>query len=57
MTDFETRDSEHSVETVMRYFANGFEVGPDREIWHVDWWLDSTKGSVLFRITTRPLNG
>ena len=43
---------EHAVvdlDTVMRYFVEGYKTKPE----HAEWFVDTAKGKVIFRLFTR----
>lgn len=42
---------EHSIESVMDYFAAGFEMKEGQKLSRHEWFYDPTKGKVIFRLT------
>lgn len=42
---------EHDVESVMSYFAAGFEMKEGQKLFNHEWFYDSKKGKVVFRLT------
>lgn len=42
---------EHSIESVMDYFANGFEMKEGQKLYRHEWFYDSSKGKVIFRLS------
>lgn len=42
---------EHDIESVMDYFAAGFEIKEGQKLFRHEWFYDSRKGRVIFRLT------
>jgi hypothetical protein len=51
--NYQTEWMECDLNAVMRYFAGGFEPKADREIWQSEWFIDTQKGRVVFKLCTR----
>ena len=49
----ETIYTEVPLRTVLQYYADGFEMKSGREIFQRDFFIDTAKGVVVFKITTR----
>jgi len=41
----------HKFNEVLRYFADGFTAKEGETISDRDWWIDTQKGEVVFRLT------
>lgn len=52
-SDYRADWLECSLDAVMKYFAEGFKPEDGREIWNYTWFIDQTKGKVVFRLDTR----
>lgn len=46
----EIKHQEHDIETVMNYFVQGFKMKPGESITRHEWFYDSRKGKVVFKL-------
>jgi hypothetical protein len=55
MADLNTHYLEYDLETVMRYFIDGFEPPEGRAVLgSPEWFVDPSKRKVIFRLMTQP---
>jgi hypothetical protein len=51
--NIDTMYTEVPLRTVLQYYADGFEMKSGREIFQRDFFIDTAKGVVVFKIATR----